>query len=69
VVWGTMNKNVYNDDLVYAIAYAELCSRCVNKQPQEISAETKQYKTRRVLRRSADLIPYYVTEKVEIKYT
>ena len=69
VVWGTMNKNVYNDDLVYAVAYAELCSRCINKKPIKVSAETKQYKTRRVLKRGPNLMPYYATERVEMKYT
>jgi hypothetical protein len=68
VVWGTMNKNVYNDDMVYAIAYAELCYRSINKQPIELTADAKQYKHKRVIKRSANLMPYYVTEKVEVKY-
>ncbi|MFO0447253.1 MAG: hypothetical protein ACK52I_00960 [Pseudomonadota bacterium] len=68
VVWGTMNKNVYNDDMVYAVAYAELCCRCINKQPVHLTAETKQYKTKRLLKRGPNLMPYYTTEKVELRY-
>ena len=68
VVWGTMNKNVYNDDMVYAMAYAELAHRCINKNPQRISAESKQYKVKRVLKRNKELMPFYAYEKVEVKY-
>ncbi len=69
VKWGTRNKNVYNDDLVYAIAYAELCSRCVNKQPEPVSLDNKKFVTKKVVKRRNDALmtPYIVYEKVEVK--
>jgi hypothetical protein len=71
VKWSTRNKNVYNDDLVYAVTYAELCSRCVNKQPQNMTAENKKYVTKRVIKHRFDNaglpMPYYAYEKVEAK--
>lgn len=68
VKWGTRNKNVYNDDLVYAIAYAELCSRCVNKQPEPVTPENKKFVTKKVIkRRPGTMMPYTVYEKAEVK--
>lgn len=69
VIWGTQNKNVYNDDMVYAVAYAELCCRSLGEQPKYISAEAKEYTVKRVIRRRPGTnMPYYENEKTEVKY-
>lgn len=68
VQWGTQNKNVYNDDMVYAVAYSELACRAVNEQPHLVTADTKKYRTKRVIRRDSRGMPYYDMEKTEIAY-
>jgi len=68
VQWGTQNKNVYNDDMVYAMGYADLCCRCIGKQPEFVSSDTPKYVVKRVLARDANLQPYYETVKVPMTY-
>ena len=68
VVWGTENKNVYNDDLVYALGYAELCSRVGNVQPRRVSDDQREYRMIRVLARRPNGMPYYETKKVPMRY-
>lgn len=68
VQWGTKNKNVYNDDMVYAMGYADLCARCVNKQPELVSSDTPKVIKKRVIRHDANANPYYETIDVPITY-
>lgn len=68
VVWGTENKNVYNDDLVYALGYAELCSRVGSVQPRRVSDDQREYRMIRVLARRPNGMPYYETKKVPMRY-
>lgn len=66
--WGTQNKNVYNDDMVYAVGYAELCCRAVNKMPELVSADAPKYTIKRRIVRDANLMPHYINEKVPVVY-
>ncbi len=68
VAWGTKNKNVYNDDMVYAMGYAELCCRCVNQQPEYISIDSPKMITKRVIVRDANLNPWYQTVQIPANY-
>ena len=68
VVWGTQNKNVYNDDIVYAMGYAELCARCINKSPEEISLDTPRFRYKTVIERDANHNPIQTRVKVPVKY-
>lgn len=68
VQWGTRNKNVYNDDMVYAMGYADLCARCINKQPEMVSSDTPKVIKKRVIRHDANANPYYETIDVPITY-
>jgi hypothetical protein len=71
VQWGTQNKNVYNDDMVYAMGYAFICARTMyqyDKTPRKITPETKEYRTKKVIKRDENHMPYWVTEKVEVTY-
>ena len=66
VQWGTQNKNVYNDDMVYAMGYAELCSRCVNKQPEYVSFDNPKFRMKQIIVRDERLQPHYQTIKVPV---
>ncbi len=68
VQWGARNKNVHNDDLVYAVAYAELCARCINKKPEHLHVGEKKYRMKRVNKRRNDayMTPYVVYERQEV---
>lgn len=68
VVWGTQNKNVYNDDLVYAMGYAELCCRCINRQPEIVSAETPKLRSKRIIVRDSNNMPYETVIQVPMTY-
>lgn len=67
--WGTVNKNAFNDDMVYAMGYAELCCRCVNKQPELVSTDKPKMVMKRVLARANDSInPDYIWKKVPVTH-
>ena len=68
VQWGTMNKNAFNDDMVYAVAYAELACRAINQQPMRIDMKEKQMRSKKVIRRDSNNMPYYETIKVPVTY-
>ena len=68
VQWKTQNKNVYNDDMVYAVAYAELCCRAVNKMPELVSIDTPKYTTKRVVVRDQNMNPHYQYVQVPATY-
>lgn len=68
VVWGTQNKNVYNDDMVYAMGYAELCCRCIGKQPELITADNPKFVMKRIIVRDAKLQPHYQWVKTPVVY-
>ena len=34
--WGTMDPRVYNDDVLFAIAFSAICSECFMKNPEKI---------------------------------
>jgi hypothetical protein len=69
VQWGTMNKNVYNDDMVYAIAYAELCCRSANEKPRRIDMTKQEMRTKRVIERDPKtMMPRYVTKQVPVSH-
>jgi hypothetical protein len=68
VKWGTENKNVYNDDMVYAMGYAELCARCINKQPEYVITSEPKLVTKRIIERDGSLMPHYRWVKVPASY-
>lgn len=69
VQWGTQNKNVYNDDMVYAVGYAELACRAINKMPEKISPEVIKYVTKERIIRDRYNNPYRIREKVPMVYS
>jgi hypothetical protein len=69
VVWGTRNKNAYNDDLLYALAYADICMRSVNKQPEKIDPTAPKFTTKRYIHRDpVTLMPEYRYERTPVTY-
>jgi hypothetical protein len=68
VQWGTMNKNAFNDDMVYAVAYAELACRAINQQPVRIDNKQVQMRVKRVIKRDKNYMPYYENIKVPVTY-
>ena len=68
VQWRTQNKNVYNDDMVYAVAYAELCCRSMNKVPEHVSIDAPKYTTKRVVVRDSQMNPHYQYIQVPVAY-
>ena len=68
VVWGTENKNVYNDDMVYAVGYAEMCARSANARPRRIDQAQKEFREAKILARRPNGMPYYETRKIPVKY-
>ena len=42
--FGTMNKNQYNDDLVFAIQYAFMSNECEMSQAMEIGTDVEEYR-------------------------
>jgi hypothetical protein len=68
VQWGTMNKNAFNDDMVYAVAYAELGCRAINQQPMRIDNKQTAMRSKRVLKRDKNLMPYYENVLVPVTY-
>lgn len=40
VVWGTMDYKKFNDDLVDAVFFSELCARCYSKTPIQVEHDT-----------------------------
>jgi hypothetical protein len=63
-----MNKNAFNDDMVYAVAYAELACRAINQQPVRIDNKQVQMRVKRVIKRDKNYMPYYETIKVPVTY-
>lgn len=68
VQWGTENKNVYNDDMVYAVGYAELCCRSNNAKPRRVDEAHREYRTARVISRRPNGMPYWEQKKVPVRY-
>jgi hypothetical protein len=72
VEWGTQNKNVYNDDMVYAVGYSELCaSTCQMRDggPRMLEEGKKEYKRERVLERDPiTKYPRWVYKQKEVTY-
>jgi hypothetical protein len=77
VIWGTMNKNLYNDDMVIALGYAEISSRADRREPQRVTPDNPQYKMRKkVIRinehgqqnRPDSIYVSYETVREKVKY-
>lgn len=72
VEWGTQNKNVYNDDMVYAVAYAELCARTCQMRdggPRRLHEGKKEYRRIRSLERDpVTKYPKWTYKQVEVTY-
>ena len=68
VQWGTMNKNAFNDDMVYAVAYAELACRAINQQPVRVDRKNPITRPKKVLKRDKNLMPYYEVVQVPVTY-
>lgn len=72
VEWGTQNKNIYNDDMVYGVSYAELCARSCQARdggPRRLEEGRKEYKRIKTIKRKpGSNYPYYAYEQREVIY-
>jgi len=68
VKWGAQAKNVDNDDMVYAMGYADVCAKAFDAQPKRVDAMTKEYRTVRKVVRDSNHMPKYQYERVEVTH-
>jgi len=68
VTWGTRNKNSFNDDLLFALAYSDLCMRSVGKKPEKIDPSKPKDREVRVIKHDEFKNPYYEYERVAVGY-
>jgi hypothetical protein len=65
--FGTMNKNKFNDDLVFAVQYAFMSSECEHEGPRELTTEVDEYHIIETMirdPRTLQLVPVRRKEKI-----
>jgi len=66
VTWGTLDPRVYNDDLLFAITFAKICSDSISKVPEKGGEDRQETKRKFKLKmdNNNNLYRDYVIEKV-----